>query len=224
MTHGPVDPSAILSTWSQEAAQDLEAGRTPLIVLGAGSLGLDTLPGLLALSALDEEHTGLAHPVVLAGGDGQVWLLALTQRPRRRRPQAGGEAARRVQAIQAHTPAALFTGPDAGTHVAALNLAAQSLTPSPVVRPNPSGQALGESVPPGLAWAIFPTRSAGAMNVWAWLPWESVEPSSASRPTAPATASATASATDPIPSPIAAWTAYAGLFLALGLLLAGLIL
>ncbi len=208
--HG--DANTILSTWSREAAQELEAGRVPLLVLGAGSTGLDALPALAALAGLDDERTGLANPAVLAGGDGGLWLLAAMQRPRRIRPQAGGDAARRAQAVQERVPPALFTGPDPALHAAALNLAAQWVTPTPVARS--VGQ--GERVPPGLAWAIFPARSTGAVNQWAWLPWESL-----GNPVNPDPApdlSATPSAAPP-----GALTAYLGLFLALGLLLVGLL-
>ena len=209
MTRNHVDPSAILPIWSQDAAQELEAGRVPLIVLGAASLGLDAMPALSALTRLDDEQTGLANPAALAGGDGGLWLLALMQRPRRTRPQAGGEAASRVQAIQDRVPPALFTGADAATHAASLNLAAQSLTPTPVVSP----EILGERVPPGLAWALFPARSAGAVNQWAWLPWESLGPPAVPEPPIDPTVS-------PAAAPAATLTAYVGLLLALGLLLA----
>jgi len=207
------DANTILSIWSREAAQALEAGRVPLVVLGAGSTGLDALPALSALAGLDDERTGLATPAALAGGDGGLWLLALMQRPRRIRPQAGGDAARRAQAIQARVPPALFTGPDPALHAATLNLAAQWVTPTPVS--TAGGQ--GERVPPGLAWAIFPERSAGAMNQWAWLPWESLGLPADLDPTPdPGTA--------PVAAPAGMWTAYVGLFLALGLLLTALLL
>lgn len=208
--HG--DATTILSAWSREAAQELEAGRVPLFVLGAGSPGLNALPALSALSGLDDEGTGLANPAVLAGGDGGLWLLAAMQRPRRIRPQAGGDAARRAQAVQERVPPALFTGPDSATHTAALNLAAQWVTPTPVTR----SVGLGERVPPGLAWAIFPARSTGAVNQWVWLPWESL--GSRADPDPATGLSATPSAPPP-----GALTAYLGLFLALGLLLVGLL-
>ncbi len=216
MSHAHGDASTILSTWSREAAQELEAGRVPLIVLGAGSPGLDALPALSALAGVDDERTGLANPAVLAGGDGGLWLLALMQRPRRVRPQAGGDAARRVQAIQEQVPPALFTGPDPALHAAALNLAAQSVTQTAVV--NAGG--VGESVPPGLAWTLFPARATGAVNQWAWLPWESLGPPANPDPIPdPSPDPGTA----PVAAPAGVLTAYAGLFLALGLLLTALL-
>jgi hypothetical protein len=207
-----LDTATILPQWTHLAEESLEAGQVPLLVLGDSGLGLDGLPGLLALPGVDAGRTGLAQPVALVGGEASLWFLALLHRRRMAHSRASGEAAQRVQAIQGRIPPALFTGPDTATHAAGLNLAGQALLSSPLGTNTP---AVDESAPLGLAWQLLPTHRTGAMNRWAWLPFESLPTPDSAQPDQ-------ADTLDPS-HPLAMWTAYVGLLLALGMVLAALI-
>lgn len=129
-------PQQLASVWRRMADTAAETGETPLIALGIDSLHPDSGLGLLALSRIARRSLGPQNPVVVAGGEGELWLLGtlLWQRP------AGGTDAPPDQV--------LYAGGDAATHAAALNTA---------VRPVDAAV-----LPPGMAWMLSPTATPGA--------------------------------------------------------------
>jgi len=130
------NPAQLASVWQRMADIATEAGETSLVTLGIDSLHLDSGFSLLALHRIARQNLGPVSPLVVAGGEGELWLLAMLLWQRR--------------PLASHTDAALvlYAGGDSATHAAALNIAV--------------GRTNAAVLPPGLAWSMTPTATPGS--------------------------------------------------------------
>ena len=139
------NPEQLASVWRRMADIAIENGETPLITLGIDSLYRDSGLSLLALNRIARQNLGPLNPVVVAGGESALWLLAMllwrsSAKERRRDGQAEGvaEIPRLV----------VYAGGDSASQAAALNIAA---------RQTDSG-----ALAPGMAWMASPAATPGA--------------------------------------------------------------
>lgn len=72
-------PSAgdIADRWQNEIDHEIEAGGTPILDLGVGSLTTASAAALLALQLLAARRDDAARPVVIAGGPNSAWPALL---------------------------------------------------------------------------------------------------------------------------------------------------
>ena len=152
-------PSQLAHAWRQLADNANESGETPLFGLGHDSLYRGGLLKLLALGRIARQNLGPQHPIVVTGGDGWLWLLAmLVWRPavggRRLHSAAVPSAASEEEAevpLERSEDAdrtVLYAGADSAQYAAVLNL---------------EGQRGGRgAMPTGLDWSVrLPTSEDG---------------------------------------------------------------
>lgn len=99
------NPRSLSALWRRHLEMALEAGENPVIALGWDTLHPDSLFGLAALHRLANNRPGAVVPWIVAGGEGDLWLLGAMQW---RREGAAGP---------------LYGGNDSTTFAATLNLA-----------------------------------------------------------------------------------------------------
>ena len=126
-------PRALAILWRRQLEMALEAGETPVLALGWDTLRPDSTFALDALHRLARSRPGAVDPWVVAGGEGDLWLLGATQWQKERR---GG---------------AIYGGNDSATFAATLNLAESGRT-----------DGAGAALPGGMAWMLTPTATPGA--------------------------------------------------------------
>lgn len=126
-------PAALAALWRRRLEMTLEAGETPVLALGLDSLHPDSAMALHALRRLAASRPGAVEPWIVAGGEGDLWLLGAAQWPQGKR---GG---------------ALYGGNDSATFAASLNLA----------EAGQSGLA-GAGLPLGMGWMLSPTAAPGS--------------------------------------------------------------
>jgi len=131
------NPRALSSLWHRQLEIALEAGETPVLALGWDTLHPDSAFALAALHGLARRRPGAVDPWIVAGGEGDLWLLGATQWPKETWGSTRGGA--------------LYAGNDGATFAASLTLAE-----SPRTGP---GRA---SLPTGMAWMLTPTAAPGA--------------------------------------------------------------
>ena len=131
-------PRALSALWRRQLEMGLEAGETPVLALGWDTLHPDSHFPLAALGELARRRPGAVDPRVVAGGEGDLWLLGTTQWPTGRR----GSHTRRG--------GVLYAGNDSATFAASLTLAEAS-----------GGDLSGPSLPLGMAWLLTPTATPG---------------------------------------------------------------
>lgn len=152
------DPGQQSHAWLRLADNANESGETPLFALGLDSLYRGGLLNLLALSRLARRNLGPQHPMIVTGGDGWLWLLAmLVWRPAvggyRRHAAAvpGAVSEEEAEGLADGSDDAgrtvLYAGADSALYAAALNLAGQ--------------QGGRGATPPGLDWSVPSSSSAG---------------------------------------------------------------
>jgi len=152
------DPGLLSRAWRRFADNANESGETPLFALGLDSLYRSGLLNLLALSRLAGRNLGPQHPMIVTGGDGWLWLLAmLVWRPAvggYRRPSIAvpGTASEEEAESLAEVPddagrTVLYAGADSALYAAALNLAAH--------------QGDRGATPRGLDWSVPASISTG---------------------------------------------------------------
>lgn len=132
-------PRALSALWRRQLAMGLEAGETPVLALGWDTLHPDSLFPLAGLAELARRRPGAVEPQVVAGGEGDLWLLGTTQWQTGRR----GTHIRRG--------GVLYGGNDSATFAASLTLAE-----------TPGADLSGPSLPLGMAWLLTPTAAPGA--------------------------------------------------------------
>ena len=132
-------PRALSALWRRELEMALEAGETPVLALGWDTLHPDSIFPLAALGELARRRPGAVDPRIVAGGEGDLWLLGATQWLQGQR----GTHERRG--------GVLYAGNDSATFAASLTLA------------EPPGSTLsGPGLPLGMAWLLTPTAAPGA--------------------------------------------------------------
>ena len=139
------DPERLASAWRTLADTAIEHGETPLLTFGLDSGFQQSCLNLLALARVARQNLGPQNPIVIAAGDGWLWLLAtLVWRPdtaieRRSDVQFEGvdDSARMV----------LYAGGDRALYAATLNI---------VIHHRDSG-----TLPPGLDWSSSPAAAPG---------------------------------------------------------------
>lgn len=134
------NPEALTAYWQHSLEIGSEAGQRAVIGLGLESVQAEQVLVLLALRRLAHRPVGLADPVILVGGEGDLWLLSAMQW--HRRPPALSRAGQLNL---------VFAGSDVATYAAIANISAPSGAP-------PGGPLL----PPGMAWALTPTALPGS--------------------------------------------------------------
>lgn len=130
-------PEQLTRLWQRILAEGLEGGETPLLGLGIEAVHAENGLGLLALRRLAGHRFGVVEPLIAAGGDGSLWLLALMVW------QRAGEEQRPPGA------SLVYGGNDWATYAASLNL----LLP-------PAQTAGGRTA--GMRWMLTPTMLPGA--------------------------------------------------------------
>lgn len=131
-------PRALAALWRRQLEMGLEAGETPVLALGWDTLHPDSLFPLAGLDDLARRRPGAVDPRVVAGGEGDLWLMGAIHWPTGRRgthPSRGG---------------VLYAGNDSATFAASLTLAEAS-----------SAERSGPSLPLGMAWLLTPTAAPG---------------------------------------------------------------
>lgn len=131
-------PRALAALWRRQLEIGLEAGETPVLSLGWDTLHPDSLFTLTALGGLAHRRPGAVDPRVVAGGEGDLWLLGTTQWP----PGGRGAHVRRG--------GVLYAGNDSATFAASLTLAEA-----------PGSDLSGPALPLGMAWLLTPTAAPG---------------------------------------------------------------
>lgn len=132
-------PLSLSDLWRRQLEMALEAGETPVLTLGWDTLHPDSIFPLAALGGLARHRPGAVEPWVMAGGEGDLWLLGASQWPSGRR----GNHTRRG--------GVLYAGNDSATFAASLTLA------------EPPNSALSApALPLGMAWLLTPTAAPGA--------------------------------------------------------------
>ena len=126
-------PRSLSALWRRQLEMALEAGETPVLALGWDTLHPDSIFARAALGGLARRRPGAVDPLVVAGGEGDLWLLGTTQWPRGRR---GG---------------VVYAGNDSATFAASLTLAG-----------SPGSGLSGPTLPLGMAWLLTPTAAPGA--------------------------------------------------------------
>ena len=126
------NPGCLSALWRRRLEMALEAGETPVLALGWDTLHPDSAFPVAALHRLARSRPGAVQPWIVAGGEGDLWLLGATQWQKDRR---GG---------------ALYGGNDSATFAATLTLAES-------VRTDGAGAAL----PGGMGWMLTPTAAPG---------------------------------------------------------------
>src|SRR5687767_12792502 len=101
-------PTQLYNKWQSEIEAGLEAGQTPVIDLGSGSLLFGMLPTLVALQYLAVRRTDVTTPTLLVNGVNPLWTAALLQTGTR--PDGRG----------APLPTVVFGGADTVTYMASL--------------------------------------------------------------------------------------------------------
>lgn len=126
-------PAALAALWRRRLEMALEAGETPVLALGLDTLHPDSATTLDALQGLASSRPGAVEPWIVAGGEGDLWLLGAVQWPQGKR---GG---------------ALYGGNDSATFAASLNLAESG-----------EGRLAGAALPLGMGWMLSPTAAPGS--------------------------------------------------------------
>lgn len=145
-----LDPKRLAAAWRRLADTAVEHGQTPTLALGLGTLFRHSGLGLLALGKVSRRQLGPQNPVVIAGGDGWLWLLAtLVWRPTARHGAAIGKAAGEpTQGVDDASRLVLYAGADSALYAASHNIAALDSDAA--------------AMPPGLDWTASPTAIPGA--------------------------------------------------------------
>ncbi len=146
------DPKRLAAAWRRLADTAVEHGQTPTLALGLGTLFRHSGLGLLALGGVARQHLGPQNPLVIAGGDGWLWLQAtLVWRPATSHDAALGKSAGDLaQGVDGASRLVLYGGADSALYAASHNISALD---SDAAAP-----------PPGLDWTTSPTALPGAQG------------------------------------------------------------
>lgn len=131
-------PETLAAYWQQSIDMGAEAGQRPLIGMGTGSLQPETVLPLLATAWMARRATHLRDPLLLVGGDGDLWWLAALQWSQKR--------------TAAQTTLLWYAGADLATYAASANIARLSSSVDLSMRP------------PGMAWMTTPTALPGSQS------------------------------------------------------------
>ena len=144
------EPKRLAAAWRRLADTAVEHGQTPSLSLGLGTRFRHSGLGLLALGRVARQHLGPRNPVVIAGGDGWLWLLAtLVWRPAAGHGTAIGQAAgEQTQGVDDASRLVLYAGADSALYAASHNIAAFDSDAA--------------ALPRGLDWTASPTAIPGA--------------------------------------------------------------
>ncbi len=145
----------ISTEWQNAIEAELEAGRTPVLDIGASNLILDDLGMLTALRILVARRVDVTAPVIIAGGNSALWLAGLMQRP-------PNTALHRPLA-----PTIVFAGADRASYLATLTL----FMPDRSAESGPRSQ----SAPASMAPLFTPYTQARAALPWDSLPFAVTE-------------------------------------------------
>ncbi|MDE0069372.1 MAG: hypothetical protein OXO48_06625 [Caldilineaceae bacterium] len=143
-------PERLAASWRRRADTAVEHGQTPALSLGLGAPFRHSCLGLLALGRVAHQHLGPQNPVVIAGGDGWLWLLAsLVWRPAaRQRATVARPAGDQTRGVDDASRLVLYSGADSALYAASHNIAALDSDPA--------------ALPPGLDWTASPTAVPAA--------------------------------------------------------------
>jgi hypothetical protein len=143
-------PTQLYNKWQSEIEAGLEAGQTPVIDLGSGSLLFGILPTLVALQYLTARRTDVTTPTLLVNGVNPLWTAALLQ--------AGAKPDGRGALL----PTVVFGGADTITYMASL----------PTFKLERLGSPLRAPVTPVNMTPLFvPDVQASPLSPWAALPF-----------------------------------------------------
>lgn len=145
-----LEPERLAASWRRRVDTAVEHGRTPALSLGLGAPIRHSGLGLLALGRVARQHLGPQNPVVIAGGDGWLWLLAtLIWRPAVRRSAAVAQpAGDQTRGVDDASRLVLYAGADSALYAASHNIAALDSDPA--------------ALPPGLDWTASPSAVPAA--------------------------------------------------------------
>lgn len=145
-----LEPKHLAAAWRRLADTAVEHGQTPSLSLGLGTRFRHSGLGLLALGQVARQHLGPNNPVVIAGGDGWLWLLAtLVWRPSAGHGAAIGQAAgEQTKGVDDASRLVLYAGADSALYAASQNIAALDSDAA--------------TLPPGLDWTASPSANPGA--------------------------------------------------------------
>lgn len=136
----------ITAAWQTEIETKLEAGATPLLVVGTSALALSGASTLLAYQQLAAERTDITSPLLIAGGSSALWLgLLLAPSTNRAAP----------------LPTVVYGGPDLATYAASVMTLSSGTMAAPAL--------VQTGTPPAVA-DFFAPRLAPALTV----PWEAL--------------------------------------------------
>ncbi len=125
------NPVSLAALWRKQMEMALEAGEIPVLSLGWDTLQPESVLPLHALQRLARGRPGAVQPWIVAGGEGDLWLLGATQWPQERRSGP------------------LYAGNDSATFAATLNLAEPVRTGAAL--PGGMGWMLTPTAAPGSA-------------------------------------------------------------------------
>lgn len=144
-------PTQLYHKWQSEIEAGLEAGQTPVIDLGIGSLLLGSLPTLVALQYLAERRTDVTTPTLLTGAVNPLWPAVLLQ------------ARARLDGRGAPLPTVVFGGSDIVTYMASLPTLKLEQPCSPL-------RTAGVT-PVNMTPLFVPDAQASSLAPWAVLPF-----------------------------------------------------
>lgn len=153
------DPEQLALAWRRGADTAIENGEPPQIALGLDFFIRNSCLNLLALQSISRRNLGPQNPIVLAGGDGWLWLLATfmwrSPESSHRRGVGSPPDTTTEERSAGHEPGVdfagrlvVFGGGDSALYVAARNIADQY------------GDA--DAAPAGLNWYAPGAVAAGA--------------------------------------------------------------
>lgn len=129
-------PETLTAYWQQSVEIGIEAGQRPLLSLGMAGFQPESLSGWLASARLARRSATLRDPLVLVGGDGDLWWATTLQWSRSR--------------TSAKSPLLWYAGADWATYAASLSIA------------RPPDAAESHMLPAGMAWMLTPTSMPGS--------------------------------------------------------------
>lgn len=190
-------PSDIVQQWQDDVEQNTEAGVAPMLELGVSNMAAHDLPALLAMQRWCAQRSDITRPYLPVGGLGPLWIAAMM------RPVS------RHAAPDVPEPMVLYSGTNDAEYILTVAMAQAAADRT---RPNSHRR---DAIP--VSWLVPQSQPAMALS-WDALPFLYLNP----RPRVPHAGAAVGEMTSVSSAPADPtqdWLAWAGLLLALFLVL-----